>query len=173
MRALVVGGAACVWDDLAALGTWDGLLICVNDVGAAYPGRVDHWVSLHANKFPVWKRQRATNGGNMDFVTWSQPGAKSRYTDRWLGGWRYGSSSFLAVGVAFDVGATEVVLCGVPMQAEHAHFFDAKPWDQVDRYTKAWVDSLHLIRGRVFSMSGYTRELLGPPPWIIEQEAAA
>lgn len=166
--ALVVGGASCVWDDLAAVGRTPDLVVCVNDSGTVYPNAFAAWVSLHPVKFPMWERARRAKGLPGGYLKWSQPSDhNARRVDRTLGGWKHGSSSFLAVGVAFEMGATEVVLCGVPMQAEGAHFFSPdKPWDQVDRYTAAWVEAAHKLRGRVYSMSGWTRELLGAPPWV-------
>src|SRR5688572_6460764 len=50
--ALLLGGADCVWDDVNALesmlgSTWPGIVIAVNDIGAMWPRRLDHWCSLH------------------------------------------------------------------------------------------------------------------------------
>ena len=61
--ALILGGADCVWDDLEAVGRLcdvpSAVVLAVNDVGYAYPGRVDHWCSLHPENFERWEAKRA------------------------------------------------------------------------------------------------------------------
>ena len=59
IRALVLGGASCLWKDLQALGEmldgrWPYMVLAVNDSGWAYRFPIDHWVSLHCEKFEVW-----------------------------------------------------------------------------------------------------------------------
>lgn len=164
MRALVLGGADCLWDDLRALGHWDGPVVATNDAGVAYPYRIDHWCSLHGDKLPAWRRMREARGLNLDFTTWTRD-VHAEYADRTLSGWSSGSSGLFAVGVALHLGAESVVLAGVPMQADRAHFFDRAPWDDVGPYLQAWEARAAQMRGRVFSMSGWTRELLGGPPF--------
>jgi hypothetical protein len=53
--ALVLGGAACVWDDVEAalyLGEFDGV-IGANHIGIVWPGVMDGWVSLHGTSYPA------------------------------------------------------------------------------------------------------------------------
>lgn len=74
-----------------------------------------------------------------------------------------GSSGLFAVKVALiDLGYEDVVLCGVPMTAT-PHFDDNVPWPEVDLFKLGWEQALPQIDGRVRSMSGWTRELLGAP----------
>lgn len=170
MNALVIGGASCLWDDLAAVGTWDGMVVACNDAGAVYPHRIDHFATLHPEKLDGWRAERERRGGNLDFTTWSR--RNPELVDRILEGWSSGSSGMLAVGVALAVGAERVVLCGVPMQAT-PHFFDPAPWEGVQHHAGAWEARVDELRGRVFSLSGWTRELLGPPPVDLLQQGAA
>lgn len=189
MRALVLGGAACVWHDLVHLGLqlrpFDGLVLACNDIAVHYPHRIDHFCTLHAAKLlkikempkggpvrelPGWLEQRRARGGNMDFTTWGR--VAHRGIDRVLGGWSNGSSGLFTAGVALHLGCTEVILCGVPM-ATMPHFFDDIPWTAHGDHTDAWLERLEDLRGRVFSMSGWTRELLGPPPWLDDLPEAA
>lgn len=173
MRALVLGGADCVWEDFRAFeaaGGWAHVVIAVNDAIPAWHGHLHHAASLHGDKLSQWKRERAGRGLNADFVTWTRPEHEG-CTDRTLSGWSSGSSGFFAVGVALELGAESVVLCGVPMQAERAHFFKSEPWSAVWYYLSAWEHQAGRLRGRVFSMSGWTRDLLGGPPWL-QKEAA-
>lgn len=164
MKALICGGAACVWDDLRAYGPHSGIVLAVNDILAVYPHRVDHFASLHCEKLSRWSAEREKRGGNMDFVTWTRP--EKGGADRLLSGWSGGSSGMFAVGVALDLGCTSVVLCGVPMTAD-PHFFGGAPWDACMIHREAWERRLPDMQGKVFSMSGWTQELLGAPPGLM------
>lgn len=166
MRALVIGGAHSVWRDIYAVervtGPWDGVVIAVNDIGAHLP-RLDAWATLHPepNKLGVWMRQRRKRG-LPDVPTWSN----STGTDHTLGGWSNGSSGLLGVGVALALGCEPVILCGVRMDAQRNHFRDERGWQQHARYRKGWESKCDMLKGRVFSVSGWTRDLLGPPDFL-------
>ncbi|MCI0434489.1 MAG: hypothetical protein L0271_12740, partial [Gemmatimonadetes bacterium] len=65
--AILLGGAASVWDDYVALcelitGDWIGLIAAVNDIGCHWPGRLDHWITLHPEKMARWRHERAVRG---------------------------------------------------------------------------------------------------------------
>lgn len=170
--ALVLGGADCLWRDLDALGRWTpDIVVATNDAIAAYPGRIDQAATLHPEKLTHWRMERWKNRGNGDYQTWSRSDTPEG-VDRTLSGWSSGSSGMLAVGVAFEVGAESVVLAGVPIQAEAAHFFDPSPWEGVQHHREAWEKRADELRGRVWSLSGWTRTLLGAPPFIGEQRSA-
>lgn len=170
MRALVLGGADSLWSDLRALGPWSGLVVACNDAGAVYPHRIDALCSLHGDKLAGWKRERIARGLSADFTTWTRP-EHAGCADRYLSGWSSGSSGLFAVGVALEMGAESVTLAGVPMEASAAHWFDRDPWAAADLHWSAWEKRADMLRGRVFSLSGRTRALLGCPPEL-EQEAA-
>lgn len=190
--ALVLGGAACVWEDVRQLremvtgapvpgptgsGTdieWPGPVIAVNDVGSVYLGRIDHWVSLHPWKFATWRPRRSAIGGNENYLTWTQQGERGMPCDRYCDQRGAGSSGLLAVRVAEKLGATRIVLCGVPMDPQ-AHYFDSAPWMEVSRYKAAWEMYAPELREHVRSMSGWTRNLLGTPSaeWLGLRKAVA
>lgn len=169
-RAVVLGGAACLWDDLRALnelvggGAWDGLVIAVNDSGWAYPGHIDHWVSLHPEKFAAWCALRAANGYPNGYVKWGGlwPGANdSPLVDRVHPVKEVGSTGLHAALIAVGpLGCDRVVLAGTPMDAQR-HFTRGQAWDMADFHRDGWTKALPKIEGRVRSMSGWTRELLG------------
>lgn len=181
MRAMILGGAQCVWEDVAELeatvGVWDDLVIAVNDVGVHWTRRLDHWVSLHPEKLTSrdkdhprrwpWVRQRETAGHPGGATTWGRP-TKRKFVDRTVRGWTGGASGLLALGVAAELGCTHVVLCGVPMD-RRPHFSESgvhvqgRPWRPVDSHWKKWTNKEALLRGWVTSMSGRTREMLGAP----------
>lgn len=173
--ALCVGGASCVWDDVRAWeaqygGQWDGLIIAANDIGSHWPRILDHWVSLHPNKFERWKALRAEQGMPACApVTWGRERRMSepRVTDRVLKPWPGGSSGMFAVQVARELGCSRIILCGIPMTPT-PHFGQSQEvfgpqWIQAAGHWKAWPRQKHLMDGWVRSMSGRTRELLGAP----------
>lgn len=165
-----------MWDDLAQarrLAEFNAV-IAVNDAGAAHEGELDVWATLHAEKLPGWVRQRAENGfpparaiaahaGNSE-----QGNPRSYPVDHiidycWPGMNASGSSGLFAVKVAIELGFDRIVLCGVPMRAADAHFFDSQPWGEVESFTAAWPVALPFIADKTRSMSGWTQELLGAP----------
>jgi hypothetical protein len=74
-----------------------------------------------------------------------------------------GSSGLFAVKVAIEEGFERIVLAGVPMTAEGAHYYDAKVWTAAHVFHSGWNHRLPQIKDIVRSMSGWTRELLGEP----------
>ena len=169
MRALVLGSGATIWDDLRAYGPPDGLVIAVNDMIWAYPHRIDHAVTLHPENLPVWMERRERRGHEMGFPVWSnKPGA---LVTRDVRSWGKGSSGMLGVTVAVKL-ADEVVLCGIPMDPR-PHFHNDRTWTGSVVHGRAWTENVERMRGRVWSMSGWTRELLGFPPWLQDAQGAA
>lgn len=175
-RAVILGGAGCVWRDLDAarrIGTYDAA-IAINDAVAHYPGAVEIFATLHIEKAEAWLDERAARGypppgliaahkGNTNEGRASRLQADYVTDYLWPGMPASGSSGLFAVKVALEHGYGRIVLCGVPMRAEERHFFDPEPWSDVGKFTEAWLAALHRIRGHVRSMSGWTRELLGEP----------
>jgi hypothetical protein len=172
--ALVLGGAGNVWEDLDAalgLGEFDGVIAC-NDVGAAYPGDLDAWVSLHAEKFGIWTAQRVAAGNSWPKAILAHaqankglpPCVTGRTDFRFPGQPTTGSSGLFALKVALiDLGFDRAVLCGVPMAAAAGHFFDLAAWTAVTSHMQGWKEALPHIKNRARSMSGWTRDLLGAP----------
>jgi len=169
--ALVLGGASCMRDDLSRFERMhpvdDAVIIAVNDAGWAYPGKIDHWVTLHVEHLSRWVATRRELGRNMDFETWSRPGPKSRQhqpTDHVLGHWGKGSSGLFAVTVAQHLGFKRIVLCGVPMStAGNVSGKSEWPVDEVTLHREGWVYHLGRIKDTVRSMSGWTKGILGAP----------
>lgn len=162
MNAIVLGGAANVWQDLKALGEWDAVVFAVNDAAARYDGHLDHFVTLHPEKLERWRAVRQELGGNMDFQAWAH---KRRHNcgQVTLSGEEWGGSSGLfAVKIALELGATRIVLCGVPMDAQE-HFDRPGAWKDCMAYRRHWQRTLPQFSPFTRSMSGWTRELLSPP----------
>jgi hypothetical protein len=171
---LVLGGGAEVWDDVHAWEAiygreWDGLVIAANDIGCWWPRRLDHWVSLHPNKFAGWVALRQTNGFLPAGEKWGRPGRHLEPVtwDHEIQQWPGGSSGLLAVQVAQTLGVARVILCGVPMTTS-AHFAESREnfgplWYASAGHWYAWARHRPHLQGWVRSMSGRTREILGAP----------
>lgn len=180
--ALILGGAEEVWEEVLAWEQlygrpWDGLVIAANDVGSHWPRSLDHWVTLHPDKFKAWKALRAQYAfidGSETYETW---GRRARGFDHNVRPWAGGASGMLAVQVAQILGCTRAVLCGIPMTPT-SHFVEStvqvpeKPWSAVAGHWRAWERELPRMQGWVRSMSGRTEERLGAPTlaWLLEQE---
>lgn len=175
-RCIVIGGGNTVWDDIAEarkLGTYQAV-IAVNDVGAEYPGHVDIWATLHPENLPKWTAKRHANGfppagmyaahnGNTNIGRLGrfQPDYMTDY--RWPEMSASGSSGLFAVKVAIEQGYDRIVLCGVPMQAQAAHFFEAREWAEVKAFTDAWTVARRHYANKTRSLSGWTAKILGKP----------
>lgn len=177
---VVLGGAAGAWDELARASQIAPVrhIFAVNDAAMHYPGKLDAFVTLHPEKLSGWLGARRDAG-------LPEPAAVVSHTREVEGipphiasiiqiaeyqwpemkgveGGSSGSSGLFATKLALERTALPVVLCGVPMQASRAHFFNEQPWGDVADFLKAWENVARVERlARVRSMSGWTAELLG------------
>lgn len=165
--ALVIGGANCVWDDIAAALDFaepDCVFAC-NDIGTRWPHQLDGWVTLHPEHMPGWREQRARNGfaPALEHIGHEMaPGIDRAIDYRFPGMTGSGSSGLFAVKAAMER-AEKVILAGVPMDPKQAHFFDAKQWHEFMSFLPGWENAMPHIRHRVRSVSGWTRKMLGEP----------
>ena len=166
--ALILGGASSVWEDSGeALDLFrPDLTIAVNDMIGAWAGHLDIATTLHPEFLHRWLNERRRNGFN-EPQTWahkaSGPNGKveariDRTTDDWAG-----SSGLFAVKIALECGCDRIVLAGVPMSADGAHFFDAAKWKEANAYHKAWLKHQSELAPFVRSMSGQTMTWFGAP----------
>lgn len=179
MLGVILGGARSVWEDLdnlCALRKPD-VIIATNDAGAYYSGPVHHWVTLHYEKLPRWKADRAARELPPAECYWVHEGAtiprsapfdSQTRTVADLGG----SSGLFGVKVGATLGLRKIVLAGVPMEPEDGHFFDHKRWEFATRYRQAWTRHHQEFAPIVRSMSGWTAALFGKPDevWLQTKE---
>lgn len=176
--ALVLGAAACVWDDVEAarrFGPFAGAVGC-NDLGVVWPGRLDAWVTLHADLFGGYVSQRQARGlpphhrllvkqNALESEPKLSP-AVTGGTDPMFPGQTFsGTSGLFAAKVALiDLGYDRAILCGMPISDEMGHLENAtKPWVGAVVHRQGWLQALPEIKDRVRSMSGWTQGLLGAP----------
>lgn len=168
---LILGGGPDVWEEVLAWEAvygrqWDGLVLAVNDVGCHWPRDLQHWVSLHPEKFAGWIALRQSYGYDDGYVTWGRAGRP--HSEHHAKAWAGGSSGMYAIQVAQLVGCTHVILCGIPMTAT-PHFAESTvhaqqlPWTAVAGHWRAWESQAYRMRGWVKSMSGRTQEVFGAP----------
>lgn len=193
---LVIAGATGWSDDVEALtamtgGSWPGLIVGVNDVGTVIED-IDELCTLHHEGRTGWNNQPPTPWAKLRQenelppvpvvacanstawpidVTWkSGPHEKDRWTD--------GSSGLYGVSrLLHHHECDRVVVAGVRMDPLSNAFRDEPRWAQHERYRRGWTKAhrLPVLKERVRSMSGWTRELLGVPTleWLgLEQPRA-
>ena len=179
-RVIIVGRAGGALEEYAqarALCAFDDIIV-VGKMGEAFPDRIDYWCSFHPNLFAKWIATRAKRLLSPAARFWG-PTYQGRKLERGtpvglpieyiacIGG----SSGYMAVEGALDVlHADRVVLAGIPLTAEAGHAAEAlephdvgRPWGEADIYWATWEENAARLRGRVCSMSGRTRDLLGAP----------
>lgn len=179
LTALVIGSANTLEEDerrARELFTPD-LLIACNHAARDHDGPLDHWVTMHPDLLPMWLADRRSHGRPDPGFFWrprhrSDPnGIECRFIENWGG-----SSGLLCVAVALELGCARVVLAGVPMLPNAKHYDSDKRWDEARAYHRAWEQRLPYMQGRVKSMSGWTRDLLGSPEggdWFGDHRPAA
>jgi hypothetical protein len=117
---------------------------------------------LHAENFPVWIGRRSAIQIRPGYVTWTREGQPfAANADRLAEHWK-GSSGLLAVSVAFTLGATRIVLCGLPLDAR-PHLGSKDAWHASANFRADWLIRRALLSPRVRSMNGWTEETFGRP----------
>lgn len=129
--------------------------------------RIRHWVTLHPEYMPGWRvyREKHLYGQGVPAMTHSHK-SREGIDVVWKVGNLGGTSGLFACFIALMLGYDEIVLAGVPMTND-GHYFDP-PWQYTafqDRgVTQVWKSAnLNILKGRVKSLSGHTKEWLGSP----------
>lgn len=167
MTLIALGGAKGVWDELE-----EALTLCpdadvgaVNEAGRDYTGHLTLWASLHPEKFHRWQRGRERNGLNTDFTACCHKKHFDTRVDFVTNDiWGGTSGLFLCQIAAINFGYSRIIVCGMPISDSPKYFTDDQ-WKGVSRYRKGWTEATQQpeLKGKIRSMSGWTRELVGPP----------
>jgi len=179
---VILGGAACVWDDLLLFNNTLGLQLrpdymAVNDIGQYWQNPLAHWVTLHPEYMPGWMRFRLGHyygDGRKPIVHSARPdpGVDVHWDVPTSGG----TSGLFGCLVALALGYEKIILVGMPMDNSH-HFFDP-PWQSnasfEDNPNKLeWIGAKdRIFKDKVRSMSGRTRQWLGVPTedWLNDRK---
>lgn len=174
---LVLGTARCLWDDLEWLGPWAGAVMAINDAIAHYAAPISDAFSLYPDLLPAWLQIRATRFQGVDLRRPETHAHRGGHIDRVWPVRIIGGGSGLAAALAgLMKGHERVILAGVPMAAG-GHFYDpleaptGNPTREAPR--QFWrIAAEKYFGGRVTSLSGWTRELLGAPSLPASREGA-
>lgn len=114
---LVLGNAEGVFEEAQEaclkIDQWP-VFFGVNDCGAYMP-ELDHWISLHSENFEGWKANRAENGFSDNYKTHTIYSAqKADYNWDGLAPYHFPLSGYLAMQLAWVMGAEKIILCGCP-----------------------------------------------------------
>lgn len=182
-KAFILGSSHCMMGDLATArmrcrGEAD--VWAVKFAGVKYPGELKGWASLHVEKFaPLLGQRRENKYPDPEFCVVH----RARKPDEkwpllsgvtvvvqpeflWGEGSNSGSSSLYAVKTCIQLGYERIVLCGCPMDADSEHMEPngkARFAKAAESFKRGWTSAFPEINGKVKSMSGWTRALLGEP----------
>lgn len=172
--ALVLGGSLDVFKEYvealklcAAAGTPYTIFAC-NDMIEKFPGPLDNGVTLHPDKLPTWLSRRATAGLTPPKIMWAHRSFAN--VDQWTRDW-LGSVGLFAVKVAREEQHRKIICCGVPMNTEAQHFMRKVSWNAALAFRRGWSGHRRELSPFVRSMSGWTREMFGPPTveWLLSE----
>lgn len=164
---LVCGSGRALWDDLGRAPAGD--LMLVNDAAWLIDRPAVHLASLHADLLPFWsgyrKTKRRENHLHLHGPAVRQPRPVPADLIRWQfeNGTCY--SGIFAAVVGLALGYSRAILCGIPQTGDGyvwspagraSNHDDPGIWQEL----RAWAPAL---RGRVFSLSGKTRDVFGEP----------
>ena len=179
-KLIIVGSGRCVWDDLEKLWPITDDVMCINDVIMHYPGVIHHCFSCDGPMLKNWWNARRPTHKNyhqsspqFHTVNNTMPVGKDVKKWDWKGG---GTSGLGACFVGLWLGYDDIILCGVPID-NSGHYFDPD-WEKTNFQREIanseghirgdgrrfWVNAAeNHFKGRVKSMSGFTKKLLGEP----------
>lgn len=176
-RFLALGSGTCLFQDIdraLALSEYEGV-VAANEAGVAWSGSLTSWVSLHPDQLAGRLASRRMRGypdpeeivghlrdhekpGSKDF-----PAVTAYVPYKFPGQTQSGSSGLFAVKRAIDLGATHVVCCGIPLESCFGRIDGKDCWPNDRVFKSGWEQAAPAMAGRVRSMSGWTRRLLGEP----------
>lgn len=193
-NALVIGGSAAVWAEVRAameLCHFDKFY-CVKLAGIHWPQGNFTWVTLHPEFMDTYEAQRRALGHPAGYeivaplkcevgMHAEKGRIDRRVSYRWPNMVGSASSGIFGAKVALGDGMERVVLAGIPMEPTAGHFLPESRngqgmvrgdyWKQHEAFVKGFEISVPHLIGKVKSMSGRTREILGAPSaeWLAPQ----
>ncbi|MBI9080838.1 MAG: hypothetical protein JEY79_14005 [Pseudodesulfovibrio sp.] len=129
--------------------------MAVNKAGTRLAREIAWWVTYHPVTMlsEAWTDTRYQMGGNNDFTLITH--RNNVYFDRryehveiFQGPSQTGSSTLLGVLFGLDHGYRRIIVAGAPLDGDYSTFRDG------------WIQSSGKLKGRVTSMSGWTKDFL-------------
>jgi len=169
---LVVAGAGhTLFDDIARLGKIEADWMAINEAGFGLPFKFQHWASMHPQMFQHWaliRGYRIENGTYVPKDKWHCHGNSKWPLVRtvWQFADQMGSSGLYGVRIGLLLGYERIILVGCPYEGHR--FFDPPGYEDAVNITtncglEPWETLAKICNGRVKSMSGHTRRILGEP----------
>jgi hypothetical protein len=170
---LVMGAGYTLWEDLAKIwNTHKGHLMAVNRVILDFADPIEHAVGCHPYElllFSLWRREHYPSHEHMythSCRIYDEASYEAYLIPQFL--WDFpdyyhGSSTLTGVLAGLVMGYEEIILAGVPMEGSYYCCpFWQYPYE--DAFMKDWEKAAkNSFDGKVKSLSGKTRELLGAP----------
>lgn len=168
---LLVGGAYNVWEEARGIPEYDHVM-CVNDIGMYWPGRVRHWYSNDCEQLMAWKNGRRRKYAQI----WGQDYQLHSCFDKGyerIRHWPFpgnGSSGLVAMYVAASMGYSPIRSIGIPFDGG-GHFFGPpsghnlnknQKWSDFNNETRQeYLEKVkNIFKGVVFPESGRLKEVL-------------
>jgi hypothetical protein len=169
-RALVLGSALSVWDEVEAvleMAEFHGV-VAAKGAGLHWKGKLDSWVSLHPDRFAkdVSLRLKFGYPAAHEIVGHEGCGVKGLTATRpykFAGQKHSGSSGLFALKRAIELGFDRIVLCGIPLLREAGKLDSGRSWAGATSFYQGFEEAMPHIRHVARSMSGRTKTLLGYP----------
>ena len=163
---LITGSAPCVLDDIAsAFLIVSGVIKDVSDLDFMAIGlssvdkhirHIKYMATYHPAEIQEIKKRRAAVGGNTDYLVIShEKKSEVDIFEPFIP--PTGSSSHLGALAAIRIGYKKIILCGCPLEGNTSNGNDAKI------FREGWTAKIDIVKDKVRSMSGWTKELLGYP----------
>ena len=156
-KLIIFGSAPCLESDLSQivrLDDYDFMAVGVDAI-CNYDGDVQFIVTNHLEDIPVIREIKnetlIISYKDHPFVDWVEPSRPPS-----------GSSALTGALAALSMGYKKIILCGCPLTG------NAPEGNPYEAFRPGWEARKNELSGLVKSMSGWTKELLGPPPedWI-------
>ena len=193
---LVVGSAPCLFNDVQkAVAACHAKRIgydvmAINEAAGAL--EVDHIATMHAENMRLFRMKQAyLRGKDKHFTTHAVDRIESgmKFGDYaavdhfWNGANSCATSAFAGVKIGFLMGYEKIVLCGCPMNGGDGYYNDGETdpgsvvnprfgfLDPEKGVVRSWKESAanyaEDFKDHIWSMSGYTREIMGVPEWLL------
>lgn len=134
-------------------------------VSCPYEGYVKYFATYHIKDIPEYKIKRTRLGFNIDYKIISHRN-ELKYPVDFVFEYKppSGSSALLGAIAAMSFGYKKIVLCGCPLEGVNPK------QSSYAMFRKGWTVHKNEVIGKVKSMSGWTKELLGEPTreWLKE-----